>query len=233
MDKDGLSQSFTPRHHALLFAWISKEILLRAGIEKGEPAIRKAVKRYGEQRGHRMALRARANGHPLDMPSYLTYGEWRALADEMEGRRSAEGLDLRSVVYRCPWQTVWAETDLVEYGRFYCLEIDQALVRGFNPTLRLDVNQTQSNDGQPCDFLFYDGMSRMATSPTSPAVMGWDYHTGHLFKTMSSVLKEELGKTGEESVRTGLDEFARKFGVDAARAITSYLDVDFDQLPGY
>jgi hypothetical protein len=59
--------SFTPTDHALLFAWIGREVVQRVGEEKGEAIMRKAVARYARQRGQRMALRAQANGHALTM----------------------------------------------------------------------------------------------------------------------------------------------------------------------
>jgi hypothetical protein len=70
-----IRSAFSPTHHALLFAWMSLEIIRRAGADEGECIVRSAVQRYGEQRGRRMALRAQANGHPLTMTHYLAYGE--------------------------------------------------------------------------------------------------------------------------------------------------------------
>ena len=54
--------NFTATHHALLFAWISRAVINAVGEEKGEGIIRKAVVKYGMQRGKRMAMRAKANG---------------------------------------------------------------------------------------------------------------------------------------------------------------------------
>ena len=51
-------EAFTAEHHALLFAWIARETIVRIGEEEAAPVIRVAVRLYGEQRGHRMALRA-------------------------------------------------------------------------------------------------------------------------------------------------------------------------------
>ena len=67
-------EGFSEAQHALLFAWISRAVMETVGEQKGQEAIRKAVLRYGTQRGKRMALRARANGDPLNMLNYMAYG---------------------------------------------------------------------------------------------------------------------------------------------------------------
>lgn len=67
---------FTPAHHAMLFALISRVVLHDSGEIDGGKLMRRAVRSYGNQRGRRMALRARANGHRLNMANYLAYSEW-------------------------------------------------------------------------------------------------------------------------------------------------------------
>jgi len=54
---------FTAQHHALLFTCMSKSVIMQAGEKDGAQIIRNAVRKYGEQRGLRMALRAKKNGH--------------------------------------------------------------------------------------------------------------------------------------------------------------------------
>jgi len=48
--------NFTAQHHALLFSCIARSVIQRGGKENGEQILRKAVKKYGLQRGKRMAL---------------------------------------------------------------------------------------------------------------------------------------------------------------------------------
>ena len=47
---------FSESSHAILFALIARQVVTRYGEEMGLPALRKAIRRYGEQRGRRMAL---------------------------------------------------------------------------------------------------------------------------------------------------------------------------------
>ncbi|MGD8244027.1 MAG: L-2-amino-thiazoline-4-carboxylic acid hydrolase [Anaerolineae bacterium] len=227
MDDSRAADRFTARHHALLFAWMTREAIEQVGEERGKAVIRKAVRRYGEERGHRMGLRAEADGEPRSMANYLAYGEWAADPAESEQAVAQEGTDLQMTVLRCPWDAAWAENDLRVYGRLYCLEIDEALVRGFNPVLKLDVNATRPNDAEPCQFVFHDVAQR---GPRRGQVMSWAYHLGHLFKTVCDVMAEELGAAGQEAADRALAAFAERYGEEAAEVVLGYGDVDFGRL---
>jgi hypothetical protein len=233
---------FSEQHHALLFALIAKEIVEQARKDAGEAVLRVAVRRYGKQRGRRMAMRALANGDDLSMTSFLIYGEWRSGTGLGKHDQTVLGSDVRMVVPRCPWTLTWMEASLSEYGRLYCLEIDKALVHGFNPHLLIDVNKTQTNDGEPCDFLFHQAallsgdtlayIRDKSAVLASKTVMPWDYHCGHLYKTFYEIITQELGDASQEAVRAALDEFAARFGEEAAQVVLAYQETDFDQLLG-
>ena len=233
MSTDEIRAPFSATHHALLFAWISREVLQHTPQEQGEMVIRKGIRRYGEQRGRRMALRAQANGHALTMANYMAYGEWRAAEGEMGRKLNDESPHVRAFVRKCSWHTAWRDHDLMAYGRLYCLEIDEALVRGFNPELRLDVNSTQTNGDPCCEFVYHDanpGRAKPAT-PGDTALMPWDYHAGHLYKTVGEVVIEELGRVGREALDAALAEFARCYGEEAGSVVSAYWDTDFNRLP--
>jgi hypothetical protein len=212
----------------MLFAWIARAVIARAGAEKGEAVMRQAVRRYGEERGQRMALRAEADGEQLSMANYLAYGEWSADPEEIEQVMVEEGAVVRMTVHKCPWHAAWTENDLMTYGRLYCLEIDEALVRGFNPALKLDVNATQTNEGKPCEFVFHELEDK---GPRRGRVMPWAYHVGHLYKTVGDVVVEELEAAGGEAVSEALTAFAERYGEEAAQVVLRYEDVDFGRLP--
>ncbi len=225
---DRSGTAFTATHHALLFVWISREVLERIRVEDGETVMRAAVRRYGEERGRRMALRALADGQALDMASYLAYGEWEVDAGQMVRQVIDRAPDIQTHVFRCPWHVAWSESDLLEYGRLYCLDIDNALVRGFNPDLRLEVNRTQTNDGGYCEFVYRDVGNGI---PKRGALMPWEYHTGHLYKTVRDVLLKQLGRLGREALSAALGEFSERYGREAAALVVSYWDTDFSCVP--
>ena len=188
-----------------------------------------------------MALRALRDGEPLTMLTYMAYSEWRVEPDESEQEMTETVPDARSFVRRCPWQRAWVEKDLLRYGRLYCLEIDQALVRGFNPDLQLEVLSTLSNDDRPCEFVFRDANltpenmqmlnAKKSANQLRGGVLPWEYHTGHLYAAMKSVIEAELGEGGERILREALSEFARCYGEQAPQVILSYQAFDSDCLP--
>jgi hypothetical protein len=233
---------FTPAHHGLLMAWISRQVYQRIGPVKGEMLVRKAVRRYGEERGQRMARRAIADGKELSTVNYLIYGEWSVDPDEMKSRLEQNNHNnMRMLVEHCPWQATWMENDLLEYGRLYCQEIDLSLLRGFNPELHLDVLKTQTNDRQPCDFIFHGSPLSLTNSlamyvgkkvnPGKRVILPWEYHVAHLYKTMDDVLVAEMGTAGHEAAEAALVEFSGKFGEEAAQTVRSYQQTDFTSLP--
>jgi hypothetical protein len=218
---------FTATHHALLFGWLARAVVEQAGPEVGERVIRRAVRCYGRERGGRMAARAAADGHPLNLASYVAYGEWRADPRSMEQAYVERAPQARLLVDRCPWHTTWTEADLVVYGRLYCLEIDQALMSGFNPDLKLEVRGTRPNGAARCEFLFHDALEEGTIDAPSARGMPWTYHLGHLYWTVRRVVIEGLGQPGKEALQVGLADFAARYGQEAVEAILAYREVDF------
>jgi hypothetical protein len=232
---------FSPRHHALLFAWISKAVFERTDEKEARAIIRKAVRRYGEERGGRMAMRAKANGHKLSMINFMTYGEWRAAPGEQVQEVIAKTPHFVAHVQKCPWHAAWVEEGLLPYGHLYCLEVDEALVRGFNPELRIEVNGTLSQGEGHCEFVFQGANLglintllmgyRRSVKPADSGVMPWAYHMGHLYSTMSDVIGEELGEMGVEVMETAMQNFSEAFGDEEAQMVKAYEGIDFTKLP--
>jgi hypothetical protein len=232
----GQIQPLGPREHALLFAYLAREVIEAAGAERGAQVVGEAVWRYGAQRGCRMARRAQAAGRSLDWATYLTYGEWRAPEGVQRTETLATAPDLHRRVYTCPWHQAWRENDLLVYGQHYCLHIDRALAHGYNPELILHVGCTLSDGSPYCDFRF----ERADLSPTDMAhiaqlrreleprvVMPWSYHLGHLYKTMGQALVDQLGVMGELVVSDGLAAFAQHCP-QAAGVAVEHLQTDFE-----
>jgi len=226
------AETLTATHHAMLFAYLAREAVARAGKAEGERIVRLAVRRYGEERGRRMALRAVADGLPLTMTTYLAYGEWRASADSMSREVLSTAPDAHTLVYLCPWHEAWIGADLVTYGRLYCLEIDEALVRGFNPSLVIDVKGSRPNGADCCDFVYHDGdLDDLPPSPGACAVMPWSYHCGHLLSTVSRVLLAELGAPGQDALDAAMDAFRARYGDELAGIIEHESERNFTVLP--
>ena len=136
---------------------------------------------------------------------------------------------------------IWKEYNLLNYGKYFCNEIDAALVRGFNPDLEIEVVSTRTNDGLPCDFIFKDaklsffkllGLAyKKKIRPGKMAIMGWEYHTGHLYKTLGDVIKQTLRDKADEILEDGLEDFSSFSSEKHIAAIKKYQNTDFDKLP--
>jgi len=241
MSLETARKSFTAEHHALLFAWLVKELINRVGEDRASPVIRRAVREYGEQRGRRMALRATENGHDLSMLNYLVYVEWKAGKGEMVTNIVEKKPRVRAKIPRCCWHTAWKEHDLMRYGRYYCLDVDVSLVRGFNPDLKLDVNEIKPDGISECDFVFH-GLAlgpvemirflyRKLIKPGKSVLMPWDYHTGHVYKTIGDAFTGEFEEKGRMAVEAAMGIFTDRYGKDAAEVVRRYRDADFNRLP--
>ncbi len=227
-------------HHAMLFAYLAKETIDTFG-EAGKAAVTAGVNRYGEQRGRRMALRTLADGNPLDVENYLVYGEWEAFPGQMDLRFPAYSPEVRMQNYRCPWHTEWSKRGLEEYGRYYCRDVDAALARGYNGmTLELKANRLLGDNC--CDFIFQgceippermEEFARKRAAIGSKAKMPWEYHVGHLYRTMREAIVGAFGAEGEAAVERALEAYREEYGDEAKNLVLQYADVDYDAMPPY
>lgn len=240
MSKRNQQEGFNETHHALFFAWIAQAVVERVGEQRGEAIICKAIRQYGEQRGRRMALRAQANKHVCSMLNYIAYSEYRTTPGAFELKIIERTPHARVQTPRCPWYAAWKENSLLAVGCLYCSDIDPALVRGFNPELQVDVIATLTGGNTRCEFVYHNAnitilnylliQYRRAISPGMKAVKPWDYHIGHLFRTLEKVVVEELGQVGQAAIQAGLAEFAERYGEQAMQEIVASRSKDYDSV---
>ncbi len=105
----------------------------------------------------------------------------------------------------------------------------------------LEVNSTQTNDKKPCDFLFKDAklsfikMIGLAYKKKiklgRKIIMPWEYHTGHLYKTLDEVIRQELGGKAEEIMESALNAFAVYYDRKCVEVLKKYQNTDFEQIP--
>lgn len=214
-------------HHAALFAWIAQETITRFG-EDGKQAILEGVRRYGEERGKRMAARARENGHPQDFSGYLLYGEinFAETTSESQIVQRTPHVEVRAT--GCDWNDAWVKHGVLEFGRLYCQEIDQAIVRGFNPESRIEVSSTLSDGDDHCRFIFRDGKlgaidmlkylwrkRKIGTSMTRPMA----FHIADLYRVLSETLVRRFGDKGRGVIDAAMDIFKSEHGAEGVNAV--------------
>lgn len=229
----------TVNNHALLFAFIAKE-MVAANAEKW---LRQGVVRYGLQRGARMAKRAQQDNMPLTVDSYLLYGEWEAPADQVTLAIPAFTPEVNLQNLQCPWFVAWEKRGLVSYGSYYCETVDACLARGFHPDLEMDMTLSRPKGAPYCNFFFRgQSMSEQAQKEYavnkarlgSRAKMDWNYHTGHLYKTLAEELEKGIGiEQAAPILSRALQQYAEEFGESARQSVLEAISIDYDSLPPY
>lgn len=135
-----------------LFATVAREVIERWGDE-GREAVVAAVRRFGEERGRRMAERAAAEGRENSFATFLVLSDldtsYHQMAPEVE-----EGA-LRVTVSYCPFAAACREWGIDEYGKHFCEEIDAAIMRGYNPERYETVCERNLTAGADSCILVY------------------------------------------------------------------------------
>lgn len=208
-------------HHAILFALLSKSAITLAG-EAGKEAILKGMTKYGNERGARMAKNALANGDDLTTMTNQAYGEWKPdYAGQMDFGTIHTEPTLQTYIAKCAWCDAWKKHNLTEYGKYYCVNVDNAVYQGFRSDFVCTPTTTAlSWGGERCEFdwghpLTSDEVTLLAEKKKAlgtNCMRDFNFHTAHLLHTVGNTLKEELGETGELAVQKGIEEYIEKFG---------------------
>jgi len=220
--------TLTIEHHAVLFALLSKHAI-QLCEKKGEEAILKAMTRYGNERGARMAQNALKNGEELTVLNSQAYGEWKPdYPGQMEFGIIHGEPTLNTYISKCAWCEAWKKHGLMEYGKFYCVNVDNAWFQGFNPEfLCKTITPAMSWGGHRCEFDWGEALSpaqldELANKKKelgSSCMRDFNFHTAHLLSSIGDTLVKELGADGEKAVELAKAEFDKMFGKEYLESI--------------
>lgn len=214
-------------HHAVLFALLAKHAVTLCG-EKGKEAVLSGMTVYGKERGARMAANALANGDELTTMTNQAYGEWKPDYDgQMEFGQLRTEPTLQTYIAKCAWCDAWKKHGLLEYGKLYCVNVDNAVYQGFRSDFVCTPTATAlSWGGTRCEFDWgypltekeAEELVRKKKELGTSCMRDFNFHTAHLKYTLGKVLSEELGEDGEKAVEYAVRDYVRLFGQE-------YLDV--------
>lgn len=214
-------------HHAMLFAFLSKHAIESCG-KKGKDAILKGMTLYGNERGARMAANALANGDELNTMTNQAYGEWKPdYAGQMEFGQIRIEPTLQTYIAKCAWCEAWKKHNITEYGKYYCVNVDNAVYQGYRSDfVCTPIATAMSWGGDCCKFdwgypLTPEENEQLAAKKKelgSSCMKDFNFHTAHLKYTISKVLSEELGSEAEVIIAQALNDYVNTFGQE-------YLDV--------
>lgn len=224
-------------HHADVLVEFFHELTTRFG-EKGLYAFRKGSQLYGESRGRRMALRALRDGHELDYDSYFAYGEFSSTPGEAEYLMKAEPGLVKENAVKCLWAKEFAERGCKECGRVYCRQIDNAVARGFNPDLELEVLCNMHDDGE-CIFLYRDeritrdslDSQKRLLKPGQNVKLPMEYHTAEVYLMMEHVVNAVFPKESPDVIAQVRERLAGRHGDEFLKLLDSYRNTDFLMIP--
>ena len=237
MTEKKLTKKFTEETHAVLFG-----ILIRNALQMGGSSAvnvcEEGIQLYGRQRGMRMGKRALMNDDDLSMLNYMAYGEWKPSEGQFDIRETAQIPSVVTRVYKCPWQVAWEKFGFLEEGRLYCKHIDKNLVLGFNQELRLGINGNQMEGDEYCEFVYNDAemnnenrkkLAEKRVLLGDSCIKDWEYHSMHIFDTISGLIKEKL-KNGQEIVNKVINDFTSIYGKQAGEILEKAKEIDFDSI---
>lgn len=204
--------------------------------DRGVRAFIHATQYYAEQRGRRMAQRAIRDGAELTPANYARYGEWvntQEIIDEGCNNKIAHNFvetdDVLNIT-QCPWYTQFKEMGLnTTAGNEYCKHLDNSIVRGFNPYLTYDVDQTLQTAAYCIHTMRnvdYDANSNL--SKDTKNMRNFEYHCAHSFWAYNEVTAAIFQNAGEEINAKVLKDFEKEYGAEMANALLKYKYTNFN-----
>jgi len=220
-------------HHADVLVEFYRELTGKFA-DKGLRAFCKGSQLYGESRGRRMALRALRDGHELDFDSYFAYGEFDSTPGEAEYLMKAEPGLVKENAVKCLWAKEFAARGCKDCGRVYCKLIDNAVARGFNPDLSLEVLCNMHDDGE-CIFLYRDERVTRDTlnakqrlfKPGQDEKRPMEYHTAEVYLMMEHTVNAVFPQEAGDIIARVRAKLAERHGEEFLALLDSYRGTDF------
>ena len=223
-------------NQAMMFAFLSKYTILAHG-EEGRKVIQEGMKRYGRERGARMAARARANGDPVCLWTNQAYGEWKPdYAGQMEFGMLRSEPTYQTYIAKCAWCEAWKKNDILEYGREYCVNVDAAVYEGFGcGGVCTPLSTAMSWGGERCDFdwgkplsaeelqMVKDKKAELGTS----AMRDFNFHTAHIYCSVADELCKHFPEESKAMIDRAVADYIDLFGQEAYDCLLEFSPDEF------
>lgn len=140
------------KHLMHLLASVAREAEAEFG-KKGLEMVERAVGRFGEERGRGIAQRAREAGKPLTLMNFFLHSDLNtAFGIEMTPELVDGEFHVR--IAKCGLNDWLKELRLEQYGKHYCIPVDIAILRGYNPKLKLEIKSRLTCGADCCHFVY-------------------------------------------------------------------------------
>lgn len=208
-------------HQAVLFALLAKYAVLLRG-EAGKAAILRGMTVYGKERGRRMAANARSRGDEVNTLTNQIYSEWKPdFEGQMEFGQIRIEPTLQTYISKCAWCDAWKKHGLTEYGKLYCVNVDNAVYQGYQDNyVCTQITEPMSWGGTRCEFDWgcpltpeeNEVLTVKKKELGSSCMKDMTFHTAHIKAAISRILLEDLSEDGQKAVNNALEEFTTLFG---------------------
>jgi hypothetical protein len=138
---------------AQLFCSTAKSVLERLGENEGRALLKEAIEYFGRERGRRIAERVQALGLPLTFRNWLTYGDIDANRN-FAAQPDVDQGDLVVRVENCTFHQAAQEWGLEDLAGIYCRYVDYAILEGYNPDIKLILEDRGQTDRNFCVFRY-------------------------------------------------------------------------------
>jgi len=206
-------------HHAVLYGLLAKFAMDQG--DAGHKAMIAATRKYGLERGKRMARHAKQEGIICCGETYPIFKEWRpSYPGQMLAGTTYNLPHCTTTVKRCEWVESWEKHELLAYGKLYCQYIDENLYNGYQSIHRLSVHSLLSAGDSCCTFDW--GYHRPEDAdPTIEVqqkeigekyIRNFNFHCGDLLHKISMELTAHLADTGVALCLKALKQFIEIYG---------------------
>ncbi len=134
------------------FCTITEEVINQFG-DNGREAMAKAVIRYGEERGRRIAKLVKSQGKELNIKNFFIYGDLDSRSILKYKPKIVDG-NPEIIIRDCVFCNACREWGKEEYGKIYCEFIDHAVLKGYNPNLILELPSRMMLGDKKCHFKY-------------------------------------------------------------------------------
>lgn len=136
--------------YARLYIHLAKEIEKQFGL-KGREAIRQGIKNFAYERGQEVREKTLKQGQPLTIKNFYNNFD-SPLADAgFKMTMKLREWDGEAEVNYCPFAEIWKEMGEEDLGKIYC-EVDEAMLKGYNPSLELQRPENILDGHKKCVF---------------------------------------------------------------------------------
>ncbi len=124
---------------AKLYKYMSDEVINAVGKDQGEKIVRKAVWKFGKERGKNIRNKVLDNNLDLTLENMIKYYDM-PLNNAWEAEVELKADMFKEVVSYCPFAQEWIESNSEELGYIYC-EQDIALMKAYNENIDFNRNE--------------------------------------------------------------------------------------------